>query len=163
MWWVQTAECFLIAGRPASATSPATRQNCEYSPYIPCVQTPVLSALHGGSCLESADSLGCEALRSPPIPTCFIGPKTSPRHGDHWRRQNLGRRPEGHKYKVLFAVCRPMLPDHSHWFRGRDNLGDCLVHTPLRPAPGTGDLLSQWRKSTGRTYVPGKLLRVIGK
>ena len=151
------AECFLAAVRGASATSPATRQNWGYSPYIPCVQTPVLSALHGGSCLESASRLGCEAPRSPPILTCFIGPKTSPRHSDHWRRQNLGRpfesrHPAGHKSSVPFAVYRPMSPDHRHWFRRRNNLGYCLVRSQLRPAPGTGDFLSQWRKSTGRTF-----------
>ena len=81
---------------------------------------------------------------SPPVLTCVICTKTSPRYGDHWRRQNLGRpfenwRSEGHKSNVRFAVYRPMLPDHSHWFRGRDILGYCLVHTQLHPAPGTGD------------------------
>ena len=112
------AEWVLTAVRRAPATSPAIKQNYEESeciPYIPCVQSPFLSALDDGFCLGSASSLGCETLHASRhvsfVPRRLLDMVTT-RDDKIWNDfskpgvQTL----EGHKSHVPFAVYRPMLP-----------------------------------------------------
>ena len=105
-----------------------------------------------------AGCLGCETLhprRELSYPTCFIGSKTPPRHGYHWRRQNLGlpienRRPNpmGTQIQCLLRRGPAHVTYHSHWCRGQNSLGHCLgTHSNARCTgnAGCGSQVRLWR------------------